>query len=338
MTAHTGTTGSPTGPVTPPPAAAPGRPDDRSPRGAGDGGSRTSRGRGTARAREGRAAWILAIPFCLLFLAFTAWPVVQSLFMSITDTRARDLRKPFSVNIIGFDNFTKALSDPIFRKAAANTAYFVLVGVPLTLVLALAAALALDKGITRFRAIFRLGFYMPVITSIVAVAVVWRFLLQDPGGLINTVLGWVGISGPNWLGDPDWSMPALIIMAAWRNFGTAMIIFLAGLQAVPAELHEAAAIDGANAWKRFRHVTLPLLRPTMLFVMVTTSIGYLQVFEEPFVMTKGGPLNSTMTVSYYTYQQFGFGNYGLASAMSYLIFVVIAIVTAIQFRLLRERT
>jgi multiple sugar transport system permease protein len=310
------------------------------PRGETGDNSPFSRRGGAARraVREGPAAWMLALPFCLLFLVFTAWPVVQSLFMSITDTRARDLRKPFSVNIIGLDNFTKALSDPIFRKAAANTAYFVLVGMPLTLVIALAAALALDKGITRFRAVFRLGFYMPVITSIVAVAVVWRFLLQDPGGLINTVLGWVGITGPNWLGDPNWSMPSLILMAAWRNFGTAMIIFLAGLQAVPGELHEAAAIDGAGAWQRFRHVTLPLLRPTLLFVMVTTSIGYLQVFEEPFVMTKGGPLNSTMTVSYYTYQQFGFGNYGLASAMSYLIFVVIAIVTAIQFRLLRERS
>jgi multiple sugar transport system permease protein len=335
MTAQPGTSGS-TGPVMPPAATPPGRPDDRSPRGADTGGSR--RPAGSSALREGRAAWILAIPFCLLFLAFTAWPVIQSLFMSITDTRSRDLRKPFSVNIIGLDNFTKALSDPTFRKAAANTAYFVLVGMPLTLVVALAAAVALDKGITRFRAVFRLGFYMPVITSIVAVAVVWRFLLQDPGGLINTALGWFGITGPNWLGDPKWSMPALILMAAWRNFGTAMIIFLAGLQAVPAELHEAAAIDGANAWKRFRHITLPLLRPTLLFVMVTTAIGYLQFFEEPFVMTKGGPLNSTISLSYYTYQQFGFGNYGLASAMSYIIFVVIAIVTAIQFRLLRERT
>ncbi|MEW1952365.1 sugar ABC transporter permease [Terrabacter sp. NPDC080008] len=302
-------------------------------------GAATSRRRAdSARRREGRAAWILAVPFCLLFLAFTAWPVIQSLFMSFTDTKARDLRNPFNVNVIGFDNFAKALSDPLFRTAAGNTAYFVLVGMPLTLVVALAAAVALDKGITRFRAIFRLGFYMPVITSIVAVAVVWRFLLQNPGGLLNTVLGWVGIDGPNWLGDPHWSMPSLILMASWRNFGTAMIIFLAGLQAVPAELHEAAAIDGASAWKRFRHVTMPLLRPTLLFVMVTTAIGYLQFFEEPFVMTKGGPLNSTVSLSMYTYQQFGFGNYGLASAMSYLIFVVIAIVTAIQFRVLRERS
>jgi multiple sugar transport system permease protein len=287
---------------------------------------------------QGRAAWMLALPFCLLFLVFTAWPVVQSLFMSLTDTKSRDLRDPFSVNVIGFDNFTKAFADPVFRKSALNTAYFVVIGMPLTLGIALAAAVALDKGITRFRSAFRLGFYLPVITSIVAVAVVWRFLLQEEFGLINTVLGWVGISGPNWLGDPHWSMPGLILMAAWRNFGTAMIIFLAGLQGVPYVLHEAASIDGAGAWQRFRHITLPMLRPTLLFVSVTTSIGYLQFFEEPFVMTSGGPLNSTISMSMYTYKQFGFGNYGYAASMSYIIFVVIAIVAAIQFRLLRDNT
>jgi multiple sugar transport system permease protein len=284
------------------------------------------------------AAWALALPFCLLFLVFTAWPVVQSLFMSITDTRARDLRTPFAVDVVGFDNFSKAFADPTFRRAALNTAYFVLIGMPLTIIVALAAAVALDRGISRFRAAFRLGFYTPVITSIVAVAVVWRFLLQTDFGLINTVLGWVGIAGPNWLGDPHWSMPALILMTTWRNFGTGMIIFLAGLQAVPWTLHEAAAIDGASAWQRFRHITLPLLRPTMLFVCVTTGIGYLQFFEEPFVMTDGGPLSSTISMSMYTYQQFGFGNYGYAAAMSYIIFVAIAIVTALQFRLLRENT
>ena len=288
--------------------------------------------------REGRAAWILTLPFALLFLVFTLWPVIQSLFMSFTDTRSKDLRTPFSVQFIGLDNYIRALSDPTFLKAVRNTAYFVVVGVPLTMLLALLAAVALDKGITKFRSAFRLGFYTPVVTSIVAVAVVWRFLYQREEGLFNTVLGWVGIDGPNWLGDPNWSMPAMILLAVWRNFGTAMIIFLAGLQAVPWSLHEAAAIDGASAWQRFRHVTLPLLRPTILFVSVTTAIGYLQVFEEPFVMTSGGPLDSTLTVSMYTYEQFGFGNYGFAASMSYLIFVVIAIVTAIQFRLLRERT
>ncbi len=288
--------------------------------------------------REGGAAWILALPFCLLFLTFTLWPVIQSLFMSFTDTKAKDLKHPFSVNIIGFDNFTKAFSDPVFRQAAANTAYFVIVGMPLTLAVALAAAVALDKGIRRFRSLYRLGFYMPVITSIVAVAVVWRFLLQYDNGLFNIVLSRFGIHGPNWLGDPHWSMPGLILMATWRNFGTAMIIFLAGLQAVPAPLLEAAAIDGAGPWQRFRHVTLPLLRPTMLFVCVTTAIGYLQFFEEPLVMTNGGPLNSTISMSMYTYKQFGFGNYGYAASISYIIFVVIAIVTAIQFRLMRENT
>jgi len=281
---------------------------------------------------------VLALPFCVLFLVFTAWPVIQSFFMSFTDTKAKDLKDPFGVNVIGFDNYAKALSDPVFRRSAFNTAYFVIIGMPLTLIMALAAAVALDKGISRFRAVFRLGFYLPVITSIVAVSVVWRFLLQDPGGLINTALGWVGIDGPNWLGDPKWSMPALIMMASWRNFGTAMIIFLAGLQSVPAELHEAAAIDGAGVWQRFRNVTMPLLRPTLLFVMVTTAIGYLQFFEEPYVMTQGGPLNSTMSLTYATFNQFGFGNYGLAASMSYIIFVVIAVVTAIQFRLLRERS
>jgi multiple sugar transport system permease protein len=290
-----------------------------------------------SRLREGRAAWVLALPFCVLFLAFTLWPVAQSLFMSFTDTRSRDLRTPFAVNVVGLENFTKALSDPIFLQSARNTAYFVLIGVPLTMVIALAAAVALDRGITRLRGMFRLGFYMPVITSIVAVSVVWRFLLERESGLINTVIGWFGIEGPNWLGDPHWSMPALIMMASWRNFGTAMIIFLAGLQSVPWSLHEAAAIDGASAWKRFRHITLPLLRPTLLFVSVTTGIGYLQFFEEPFVMTNGGPLNSTMSMSMYTYRQFGFGNYGYAAAISYIIFVVIAVVTAIQFRLLREK-
>ncbi len=288
--------------------------------------------------REGRAAWVLALPFCLLFLVFTVWPVIQSLFMSVTDTRSRDLRTPFSVDFVGLDNYTRALSDDKFLTSAGNTAYFVLVGVPLTLALALAAAVALDKGIRRFRAFFRLGFYLPVITSIVAVAVVWRFILRTDGGLLNTALGWVGVNGPNWLGSEDWSMPAIILMASWRNFGTGMIIFLAGLQAVPVMLHEAAAIDGAGAWKRFRHITLPLLRPTLLFVSVTTMIGYLQFFEEPFVLTKGGPLDSTISMTMYTFQQFGFGNYGYAAAISYIIFIVVAVITAIQFRLLRENT
>ena len=200
-----------------------------------------------------------------------------------------------------------------------------------------AAAVALDKGITRARGFFRMGFYTPVITSIVAVAVVWRFLLQPDFGIVNQMLAVIGIKGPNWIGDERTALLSLIMMAVWRNFGNAMIILLAGLQGVSAELHEAAALDGANAWQRFLNVTLPGLRPTLLFVLVTTSIGYLQFFEEPFVMTQGGPLSATLSASMYTYQQFGFGKWAYAGALAYLTFVVILIVTVVQFRLTREK-
>ncbi len=296
-----------------------------------------SRSGKNGNASEARAGLILAIPFLLLFGVFTLWPVFQSMFMSFTDTRVTDIRTPFSVNFVGLDNYAKAFGDPVFRRAALNTGVFVVVGVPLTIGAALAAAVALDKGITKFRGVYRVGFYTPVITSIVAVAVVWRFLLQPDSGLVNTVLGFVGIDGPNWLGNTHTSLLSLIMMATWRNFGTGMIIFLAGLQSVPWNLHEAASLDGASSWQRFWNITLPLLRPTLLFVMVTTTIGYLQFFEEPFVMTQGGPLNSTISASMYTYNQFGFGNYGVAGAMAYLTFLVIVVVTIIQFRVTREK-
>jgi multiple sugar transport system permease protein len=274
----------------------------------------------------------------LLFVVFTAGPVLSSLYMSFTDIRSRDLRSPFAVGFVGFENYTHVLADDTFRQTAFNTAYFVIIGVPLTLGIALASALALDKGITKFRTLFRVGYYTPVVTSIVAVAVVWRFLLREDVGLVNNVLAVFGVQGPDWLGSTTWAMPSLIVMASWRNFGTAMIIFLAGLQSVPVMLQEAAAIDGASAWQRFRHITLPLLRPTMLFVMVTTVIGYLQFFEEPFVMTAGGPLGTTTSMSMFTYQQFGFGNYGFASAAAYVLFVVIVCLSAMQFRFFKSNT
>ncbi|NTW40439.1 MAG: sugar ABC transporter permease [Cellulomonadaceae bacterium] len=292
---------------------------------------------GSLRRRRSLAAWGFALPFVLLFAVFTVYPVVTSLFMSVTDIRSRDLRNPFAVNFVGFDNFAAVLTDETFHKAALNTAYFVVVGVPLTIVISLAIAIALNTGITKASGFFRVGYYMPVVTSIVAVAVVWRFLLRPDNGLINEVLGLVGIQGPNWLESPTWAMPSLIVMATWRSMGTLIVIFLAGLQSVPKTLHEAAALDGATAWQRLRSITLPTLRPTLLFGAVITGIGYLQFFEEPFVMTQGGPLNSTLSVSYYIYNQFGFGNYGFAAAMSYVLMLAIVILTVIQFRVLTER-
>ncbi|MBB5786169.1 carbohydrate ABC transporter permease [Jiangella mangrovi] len=297
----------------------------------------TKRRRSLLQRRQTRTAWLLALPFLLLFAAFTVGPVFASLVMSFTDMRSTDVRTPFAVDLAGIDNYTALFQDPLFRKVALNTAIFVAVGVPLTMVLALAAAVGLNR-ITRLRAFFRLGFYLPVVTSIVAVAVVWRFLLQPDTGPINQLLGVVGIDGPDWLGEPSLALPSVIAMATWRNLGTLMVIFLAGLQTVPRELLEAAEVDGAGRWQRFRHVTLPLLRPVLLFGAVITGIGYLQFFEESFVMTNGGPLNATRSVAYYTYDQFSFGNYGYASAASYVLFVAIVVLTAIQFRVLRPKT
>ena len=295
-------------------------------------------GSATMRRRQTLAAWGFALPFMVLFVVFMAGPVLASLTMSFTDFTSRDLRNPLAINFVGLENYTKLLSDDRFLRSAFNTLYFVVVGIPLTMGIALAVAVALNSGINRFRTVFRVGFYTPVVTSIVAVAVVWRFLLQPESGLLNTVLGWVGIDGPNWLQSTTWAMPSLIAMASWRNMGTLMVIFLAGLQTIPRDLYEAAMVDGAGTWRRFRSITLPLLRPTLLLGAVLMGVGYLQFFEEPFVMTKGGPLDRTLSVAYFTYNQFGFGNYSYAAAASYLLFLAIVVVTLVQFRLLRSRT
>ncbi|MFJ6199926.1 carbohydrate ABC transporter permease [Micromonospora sp. NPDC092111] len=289
------------------------------------------------RLRRALTGWAFSAPFTVLFLVFMALPVVASLLMSFTDLRSIDLRNPLAVNVVGIDNYTRLFSDDLFLRSSVNTLAFVVVGVPLTMVLALAAATALNSGLVRFRALFRVGFYLPVVTSIVAIAVVWRFLLDPEIGLVNNLLRLAGIDGPSWLFDTRLALPSLIAMAAWRNFGFLMVIFLAGLQAVPADLYEAATLDGATRWQQFRNVTLPMLRPTLLFGGVVTGIGYLQLFEEPFVMTQGGPLSSTLSVSFHIYNQFGFGNYGYAAAASYVLFLAIVALSVVQFRLLGER-
>jgi multiple sugar transport system permease protein len=289
------------------------------------------------RGRQGLAAWGFALPFMLLFAVFVAVPVVASFLLSFTDLRSSDLRHPFAVNFTGLRNYTRLLSDDVFRQAVLNTVYFLVVGVPLTMCLALAVAVALNRGVTRLRTFFRVGYYLPVVTSIVAIAVVWRFLLDPQAGLIDNLLSLVGIKGPNWLGDPHLSLGSIIVMAVWRNFGSLMVIFLAALQGIPVDLYEASTLDGAGRWQQFRRITVPLLRPALLFGAVITGIGYLQLFEEPLVMTQGGPLSSTLSVSYDIYNQFGFGNYGYASAAAYVLFVAIVALSVLQFRLLGGR-
>jgi multiple sugar transport system permease protein len=291
----------------------------------------------TSRVRRTLTAWAFCGPFVALFATFGLWPVISSLSMSVTDITARDIRTPFSVDFIGLAHYSALFGDPEFRRAGLNTLYFVAVGIPLTMVIALTLAVALNSGIRRAKGLFRVGYFAPVVTSIVAIAVVWRYL-YEPDGMINSALAVVGINGPDWLNDPNWAMPALILMAVWRHFGIPMVIFLAGLQSIPADLLEAARVDGATRWRTFRTVTLPLLRPTTLVVAVLLSIGYLQFFEEPFVMTSGGPLGSTTSISYYAYEQFGFGNYGLASAASYVLVAAIGVLSLIQFRIFRAMT
>ena len=213
-----------------------------------------------------------------------------------------------------------------------------LVGVPLTIVLGLAAAVGLNQQIVRFRTFFRVGFYLPVVTSIVAIAVVWRLLLGTEVGLVNGILAGFGIDGPGWISDERYALWSIIAMAAWRNLGFLMVIFLAGLQTIPGDLYEAAEVDGANGWQRFRSITLPLMRPTLLFGAVITGIGYVQFFEEPYVMTEGGPLNSTLSLALYAYDQFSFGNYGYTAAIAFILFLAIAMLTLLQFRLFRTET
>jgi multiple sugar transport system permease protein len=288
--------------------------------------------------KQALVGWSFALPFVLLFATFLAGPIVVSFITSFTDMRVTDVRNPLNINFVGLDNYTDVLSDPTFRKAAANTAIFVVVGVPLTMTLGLLAAVALNQGIVRFRRLFRVGFYLPVVTSIVAIAVVWRLILGTQAGLVNGLLDIVGVEGPGWLTDTKYALPSLIVMAAWKNLGFSMIVFLAGLQAIPTDVYEAGAMDGARKWQTFRFITVPLLRPTILFVAVITTIGYIQFFEEPFVMTQGGPLDSSLSVSYHAYNQFSFGNYGYTAALSYMLFLVIAIVALVQFRLLRSKT
>jgi multiple sugar transport system permease protein len=289
--------------------------------------------------RQDLVGWSFAAPFVILFGIFLALPILAALVLSFTSFGLRDLQNPIGTSFVGVQNYTNLFSDPKFWKSLGNTVYFVVVGVPLTLALGLLIANALSRGITRFRTAFRVGYYLPVITSIVAIAVVWRFLLNPDVGLINVLLRNIGINGPAWLGNPALAMPSIIAMAVWRNVGFAMVVFVAGLQAIPAMLYEAASIDGAGRWQAFRYVTLPMLRPTILFMLVITTIGYLQLFEEPFVMTRGGPLDATLSVTMYMYQQgFSFFHQGYASAIAYVLFVIVAIVAFLQFRFLRSET
>ena len=287
--------------------------------------------------KASRVAWWFVGPALLVIAVFFVLPVLAGLAMSLTDFDIYALADLSNLRIVGLRNYAELLQRPLFWKALGNTLYFVVVGVPLSLAVSLGAALLLDSRFARFQPFFRTALFAPVVTTIVAVAVIWRYLLGTRYGFVNYALGAIGIAPIDWLGDPRFAMPAIILFAVWKNFGYNMVILLAGLQSIPRDLYEAARIDGASALARFRYVTLPMLAPILTIVGILTVAGYFQLFAEPYVMTQGGPLQSTVSVLYFMYEEgFKWWNLGTASAVAFMLFLLIFAVTLLQLRQMRR--
>jgi multiple sugar transport system permease protein len=279
-------------------------------------------------------AWLFVAPFLAVFLVFTAAPAIVALAYSFTDIGIADIRHPFDVSFTWFATFARVLTNAGFLKSLGTTGIFIVLGVPLTMAIGLALALALNSGINHLRATYRAAFYLPVITNIVAAAVIWQyaFTLNGP---VNTLLAGAGIAGPNWLGDPNMAITTVILLTTWRNVGTCMVLFLAGLQTIPGDVYEAAAIDGASARRSFWSITLPLLRPATALVTVLMTVSYMNIFDEPFLLTKGGPLGSTRSVALWVFEQFGQGNIASAMAGSYVMLAIVVVLGLLQLRMLR---
>jgi multiple sugar transport system permease protein len=281
------------------------------------------------RRQETVAGYLFLLPNILGFLVFSSVPVFATFTISLLDWDL--IRAP---RFVGIDNYVKLLTDDaMFRRVLWNTAYYVVGTVPAGVILSLLLALAMNTNV-RGIAIYRAIFFIPVISASVAVAVMWRWLYNTDFGLINLLLTSVGLKAVPWLSSTAWAMPAVILMAIWKNLGYNMLIFLAGLQSIPAHLHEAAAIDGANSVQRFRHITLPLLAPTTFFVLVISMIGSFQVFDLAFVLTKGGPGDATNTIVMYIYNQaFQFFHMGYAASIAWVLFAIIFAITLLQHQL-----
>jgi multiple sugar transport system permease protein len=293
-----------------------------------------ARPRGRLAPSGAGVGWWFVAPALALIAVFFLLPVLAALVLSFTDFDIYGIADVHTVRFVGIRNYARLLREPLFWLALKNTFYFALVGGPLTVATSLGAALLVNSRLVRWKALARTIFFTPFVTTLVAVAIVWRYLYHPRYGLLDWALGTLGVPPIDWLGNPHWAMPAIIVMAVWKNFGYNMLIFIAGLQSVPQELYEAAALDGASAWQRFRHVTLPMLAPTLLFVAVVTMIGYFQLFAEPYVMTQGGPLRSTTSVVLYMYEEgFRWWRMGNAAAIAFVLFVVIVAFTLVQRRL-----
>ena len=290
----------------------------------------------STRSEQNSAAYVFLAPALIVIGVFFLLPVLVALVLSLTDFDIYAVASLSNARFVGFGNYVRLLHTPDFWRGLWNTLYFALVGGPLSIVVSLGAALLVNAKVVRFRGFFRTALFAPFVTTLVAVAIVWRYLYHPQYGILNYLLGRVGIHPIDWLGDPHWAMPAIILMAVWKNFGYNMLIFIAGLQAIPEDLYEAAELDGANAWQRFRSVTLPMLGPTLVFVAVITMIGYFQLFAEPYVMTRGGPLRATTSLVLLMYEEgFRWWRMGYAAALAFVLFVVIMAGTRVQWRLQR---
>ncbi|MGG4490474.1 carbohydrate ABC transporter permease [Metabacillus idriensis] len=284
-----------------------------------------------------KTPYFFIAPAILLLFLFSLLPIFVALIISFTDIDLAGLADWSTISFIGLQNYQDVLSDEIFIKSILNTLFYVIFGVPLVIVCSLGIALLINYGKARIFKAFRAVFYMPSITNVVAVAVVWSYLYNPQFGLFNYILELLHIPPVPWLQHPVMAKVSLIALALWRAIGINMIIFLAALQGIPKTYYEAAQLDGASDWKQLTKITIPLLRYAIFFVSITTMIGWLQFFEEPFIMTKGGPLDSTTSVALFIYRNgFQLSNFGYAAAGSFILFIAIIIVTMIQFRLQKK--
>ena len=276
-------------------------------------------------------AYLFIAPPVLGSVLFLLIPMLTSLWWSFNEYSG--LQPP---QFVGLRNYVKLLTnDTIFIKALTNTTLFALLGMSTGPALGLLTALMLNQRV-RFQALFRTAYFLPVMTSLVVVGTMWR-MLYNQSGLLNTLLRNIGLQPIGWLADPRWALLSLVIASVWQGFGFETVIFLAALKAIPQERYEAAMIDGANGIQQFRYVTLPALRPVLLFIFIIGIIGTYQVFDQVFVMTSGGPVRSTTTIVYYLYNKFQDLQLGYASAIAYLLFLILLFFSFLQWRFFRER-
>ncbi len=284
--------------------------------------------------RQERTAWLFSAPVLAIIALVFVLPTTLAMALSVTDYSIYALADWANLRFVGLGNFIDLFSTPLFWRAMANTALFAVLGVPMAIGTSLAVALLLNDATIRWKPLWRVLLFAPYVTSIVATAVVWRFLFNERSGLINRALATVGLAPVDWLGNPHTSIPAILIFVTWKIFGYNMIVFTAALSAVPQDLMEAARLDGAGPWGRFRHVTLPAIGPTLLLAAVMSVAGFLQIFAEPYVMTLGGPAQSTTTILYFMFDEgFKWWNLGQASAVAFVLFLMILALTMVQTRI-----